>query len=224
MLNENVDEDESIKIILVGDSGVGKTSIINRFALDEFDEDYYPTIASNFTEVKLVINNKNFILNIWDTAGQEKYRSVNKLFVKGSKIVILVYDISSKKSFEELNYWFNFIKIELGTYYYMGLIGNKLDKITEEEVSIEEGQKLAESCGAYFSLLSAKDDKEGVDNYFKELVKKYLKSYVYEYVLIDEKNKKSVFLTKQSDNNNIDKDGTCCTGNNQNKKKNRKKN
>ena len=222
MLNENVDEDESIKIILVGDSGVGKTSIINRFALNTFDEDYFPTIANNFTEVKLIINNKNFILNIWDTAGQEKYRSVNKLFVKGSKIVILVYDISSKKSFEELNYWFNFIKIELGTYYYMGLIGNKLDKIAEEEVNLEEAKKLAESCGAYFSLLSAKEDKEGIDIYFEELVKKYLKSYIYEYVVIDEKNKNSIFITKQPDNNNIDKDGVCCKGNNQNKKKEKK--
>ena len=219
MLNEN--EDESIKVILVGNSGVGKTSIINRFALNQFHEYYYPTIASNFTEVKLIINNKNLILNIWDTAGQEKYRSVNKLFVKGSKIVILVYDITSRKSFEDLHYWYNFIKIELGTYYYIGLIGNKLDKIAEEEVSLEEAKKFAESCGAYFSLLSAKEDKEGIDIYFEELLKKYLKSYVYEYVLIEEKKKESIFITKQSDNNNIEKDGMCC--NNQNKKKKEKK-
>ena len=220
MLNEN--DEESIKVILVGSSGVGKTSIINRFALNEFPEEHICTIASSFTEVKLLINNKNIILNIWDTAGQEKYRSVNKLFIKGSKIVILVYDISSKKSFEELTYWQNFVTIELGNYYYLGLIGNKLDKITEEEVSCEEAKKFAENSGAYFSLLSAKDDKEGIDNYFEELVKRFLKSYAYQCVLIDEKDKDSIVITKQS-KNNIDKEGKCCNGNNEKKKKKEKK-
>ena len=222
--NENENEIESIKIILVGNPGVGKTSIINRFVSNEFTEEYLTTFTSSFTEVKLEINDKNYILNIWDTAGQEKYRSVNKLFVKGSKIVILVYDITSKKSFEDLSYWFNFVTVELGSYYYLGLIGNKLDKVAEEEVSIEEAKKLAENTGAYFSLLSAKDDKEGIDNYFEELVKRYLKSYAYEYVLIDgkDKDKDSIVITKQSNNNN-DKEKKCCNGQNEKKKKKEKK-
>ena len=221
MLNEN-EEDEAIKVILVGNPGVGKTSIINRFCLNEFSDDYTSTYTSSFTEIKLLINNKDVILNIWDTAGQEKYRSVNKLFVKGSKIVILVYDITSKKTFEELSYWFDFVTNELGNNFYLGLIGNKLDKMTDEEVSYEEAKKLAENYGAYFSLLSAKEDKEGIDNYFEELVKQYLKSFLYEYVLIDEKHRNSIVITKQSENNNIDKEGTCCKGNNENKKRKEK--
>jgi len=220
-MNENEDEFESIKVILVGNPGVGKTSIIKRLALNEFSEQYISTFVSNCTEVKLVINDKNIILDIWDTAGQEKYRSVNKLFVKGSKIVILVYDITNKKSFQELDFWINFITTELGHYYYLGLVGNKYDQLDKEEVSQEEGQKMAESCGAYFSLISAKEDKKGIDNYFEGIVKLYLKSYVYEFVLIDEKEKDSesiVKLKEKEKENNIDNNKECCKGKNKERK------
>jgi len=212
-MNENEDEFESIKVILVGNPGVGKTSIIKRLALNEFSEQYITTFVSNCTEVKLVINDKNIILDIWDTAGQEKYRSVNKLFVKGSKIVILVYDITNKNSFKELDFWFNFITTELGHYYYLGLVGNKYDQMDKEEVSQEEGQKMAESCGAYFSLISAKEDKKGIDNYFEAIVKLYLKSFVHEFELIDEK--ESIIKLKNKENeNNIERKKECCISKN----------
>jgi small GTP-binding protein len=165
---------ESIKIILVGDSGVGKTSIINRYYLNEFRTDMESTQSMNFVIKEILMKGRKIQLNIWDTLGQEKYYSCNKLFIKNSNIVILVYDITRKNSFENLDFWYNCINNELGKDFSLGLAGNKFDLINQEEVSEEEGIDKAKVWGAHFSLLSAKSDKDGIDIYFEELVKKYL--------------------------------------------------
>ena len=93
---------EEIKIILIGNSGVGKTAIINRYYNNSFDINMESTISMNFVGKKININGKYYDLNIWDTAGQEAYRSCNKLFIKNSNIVIFVYDITNKKTFIDL--------------------------------------------------------------------------------------------------------------------------
>ena len=165
---------EEIKLILVGDSGVGKTSIINRYYLNTFNSSMDSTQSMNFIIKDILINGKNIQLNIWDTLGQEKYFSCNKLFIKNSNIVILVYDITRKDSFKNLDIWYDSINTELGKDYYLGLVGNKFDMVEEEEVSEEMGIEKGKEWGAYFSLLSAKADKEGIDNYFEELVQGYL--------------------------------------------------
>ena len=103
-------EDESnigIKAILIGESGVGKTNLINVALGMEFDEYSSVTYCSSFIKKVIKINNKEYILQLWDTVGQEKLRPLTKLFFKDSKIVILVYDKSSKESFKELKYWYN---------------------------------------------------------------------------------------------------------------------
>ena len=99
--------DYRCKIVLVGESGVGKTCIINRFVDNVFDPSVKTTIASSFSTRCEKYNDKLIEMNVWDTIGQEKYRSFTNLFFKNANIVILVYDITNKKSFEEIkNYWY----------------------------------------------------------------------------------------------------------------------
>ena len=91
---------------MVGNSGVGKTSIINRYYLNEFLSYVDSKSTMNFIQKNVSIIGRNLTLNIWDTGGQEKYRSCNKLFVKNSNIVIFVYDITTQKSFTDLGFWY----------------------------------------------------------------------------------------------------------------------
>ena len=166
--------EESIKIILLGNTQVGKTSIIDKFEKNIFLNTTMSTIGSNFIIKFLNINGENVKIELWDTAGQEKFRALSKLFVKNSKIVILVYDITSQESFIGLNFWHEFLINELDQNIVLGLVGNKADLYEKEEVSQKEGKECAEKWGANFALLSAKEDKEGIDNYIIGLVKKYL--------------------------------------------------
>ena len=172
------EDDGNIKIILIGNSGVGKTAIINRFYLDKFNKDLESTISSSFIVKSIDLDGKKLLLNIWDTAGQEKFRSLNRLFIKNSNIIIFVYDVTVRKSFEQLNFWYELVTDDINEGVVLGLAGNKVDKTQEdgieEEVSKEEGKKLAEKWGAQFSLISAKMDKLGIDNFFIKLVNNYI--------------------------------------------------
>ena len=100
------------KICLVGEYGVGKTCIINRFVKNEFDIDENPTLAASYVQKNVKLDDEKIIrFHIWDTAGQEKYRSIAKIFYKDAKAAILVYDITNQKSFDEIkNYWYEQIK------------------------------------------------------------------------------------------------------------------
>ena len=165
-----------IKIILLGESGVGKSALISAYNGDPFSENSLSNSQSSFIFKKLTINNNNYGIQVWDTAGQEKYRSVNKIFIKDSNIVIFVYDITNRKSFLELKFWTNYIKELLGKNITIGIAANKIDLFdTEKEnVSKEEGQKLAEEQKAIFKQTSAKKDREGFENFIIELIKKFL--------------------------------------------------
>ena len=111
---DNEGEDaKTIKVVILGESGVGKTSIISRFINDTFDEELVTTTGASYVSKSMKFSDKNQVLNfeIWDTAGQEKYRSLTQIFYKDASIAILVYDITNKDSFDELqNYWYEQIK------------------------------------------------------------------------------------------------------------------
>ena len=115
-------------------SGTGKTNIINAMTNQPFDTNKISTLASTLIEKVIEINKKKYSIELWDTAGQEKYKFLSKIFLKDSKIVIFVYDITIQESFEEVNYWVMKVKEILGEAPVYGLVGNKKDIYMKDEV------------------------------------------------------------------------------------------
>ena len=170
-----MDDCQDIKTILVGMLGTGKTNIINAMINQPFDSDQISTQTSSFVDKYIDVNNKKYHIEIWDTAGQEKYRSLTKIFIKDSKIVIFVYDITTKASFEEVDYWVNTVKEILGDNPVYALAGNKKDLFIKEEVEEDLGREKAEKIGALFKLTSAKTERNQINDFLKELLEAYIK-------------------------------------------------
>jgi len=202
------------KVVLVGDTGVGKTCIIQRYVNNNYVEGGESTVASTYTYK--VLNypklNKSISFDIWDTAGQELYRALAKNFYLNASIGILVYDIRRKSSFESIqNYWYEQLKESGEENMIIGIAGNKCDLFGEEDVDEEEVKKFAKSIGAVFKLTSCKECI-GIDELFEECGKKYLEVNN----LIGSENKRKSDKGKVKLNENIN-------NNNENENKGRKK-
>ena len=165
--------DEEIKVILIGESGTGKTSLINATMGLKFKDTVESTTTNSFSSKTVTINNKEYVLNLWDTIGQEKFRSLTKIFIKDSKIVILVYDITRKASFNELNFWLKMIQDILGDEPVLGICGNKSDLFVKEQVKESEVKKYSEEKNIPFKLTSAKNPLS-FNKFLEDLVKQYL--------------------------------------------------
>ena len=142
------------KVVLVGESGVGKTCIIQRYVNNNYNENTESTSASTYTYkvVDYKQFNKSISFDIWDTAGQELYRALAKNFYLNASIGILVYDIRRKESFESIkDYWYEQLKISGEDNMVFGVAGNKCDLFQEEQVKEEEAKKFAESI-SYISF------------------------------------------------------------------------
>ncbi len=201
-------EEEAIKVILLGESGVGKTNLISITNGGNFNENEVVTSALSFCVKKLNVNGKEYTINLWDTVGQEKLRNLTKLFYNDTKIVIFVYDITRKKTFEEIkNYWVNDIEEKLGKDIIIGVVGNKMDLFLDEEISKEKGEEYAKSIGALFLSSSAKTDKPThFEGFLARLYEQYLKKNAVNST--KNKNNKKVFLKKK--NSNLDNGKKCC--------------
>ena len=167
--NDSGDNSVSVtrqKIIFVGDAGVGKTTIISRIMDNPFSEAYEPSIGVDFMSKKINYQGQSIKLQIWDTAGQEKYKGLIPSYVRNSSIVFLVYDIEQKTSFDNIPKWINFIKsIENTT---LVLCGNKID-LENRQVKKEEGEELAKKENIAFFEVSAKTE-ENIKNMFYNVV------------------------------------------------------
>ena len=166
------EENKDIKIILLGESGTGKSNLINICCNLKFNKNSVPNYSTSILDKKVLINNIQYNLQFWDTAGQEKFRSLNNIFIKDSKICIFVYDISSPPTFKELNYWVKSAKNILGKKAIYGLVGNKMD--LEEKIKKEEGEKYAKDINAFFLQCSAKNDKGNFEEFVLILVNEFL--------------------------------------------------
>ena len=164
----------AIKLILVGDSGTGKTNLISVAAGLEFNSGVLTTTSCSYIQKIVKGNKKEYKINLWDTIGQEKYRSLTKIFMKDSNIVIFVYDITKRETFESLNYWKKIIEEILGNDITLGVVGNKIDLYFDEKVKEEEGQEYANSIGAKFKLTSAKNSPKEVSAFIEEMLEEYL--------------------------------------------------
>ena len=168
---ENSDDCIEVKVILLGESGVGKTSLINAVDGKDFSDKMLATFSTTFIKKIYKIGSNKYQINLWDTAGQEKYRQLTKLFYKGSDIIIFVYDITSKISFDNLDEWISEVKNIVDNKYVCGLVGNKNDLYFEEKVNEEEAQNLAKNNNIKFQLVSAKTDPKSFEDFLKELIK-----------------------------------------------------
>lgn len=165
----------TLKILIIGESGVGKSSLLLRFTEDTFDPEQTATIGVDFKVKTINVDGNKAKLAIWDTAGQERFRTLTPSYYRGAQGCILVYDVSSKPSFAKLDNWLS----ELETYstkheIVKMLVGNKIDK-ERREVSRDEGLKFARKYHMLFIEASAKT-KEGVQCAFEELVEKILQT------------------------------------------------
>ena len=164
-----------IKIIVVGAMAVGKTCLIAHYQTGKFLKDIPSTCGSSFVPIKKVINGKKYTLNLWDTAGQEKYNSLTKIFAKNANIVILVYSIVDKKSFSALGKWLKLVKdINGEDGYVIGVAANKSDLYKEAVVSDSQGQDYAKKIKAIWKSTSAKEEDSGIEELIDKLLDNYL--------------------------------------------------
>ena len=196
---------ETIKVVLIGESGVGKTSIIQRYVNDEYDPNLLLSSSAQFITKTIELNDEQSIkFDVWDTAGQEKFRALAKIFYKDAKAIVLVYDITNRSSFEQLqNYWFKEIEENSLSDAILVIVGNKSDLYENEQVSDEEGQKYADEKNAIFKRTSALSNRN-IDSLFQDIAKKYFDPK-YDYQAEDRKIKEKFFEKKFNQSINEDK-------------------
>ena len=200
---------EKIKIILVGERNVGKTSIINQYITKSFSISMNQTVACDKILKDIKICNKKLILEIWDTAGQEKYRAINKIFMKNSQIVLLVYDITQKESFTELEYWYEMTKeINNSKNTIFVICANKCDLFEQQIISKEEGINFAKNIcnNSLFFEISSKDF-ESINNLFNKVIIEYLNNKYHIKSILKEVDKiKNNIIQEEEELDNITND------------------
>merc|ERR1719240_169224 len=149
--------DYLFKLLLIGDSGVGKSCLLLRFADDTYTESYISTIGVDFKIRTIDLDGKTVKLQIWDTAGQERFRTITSSYYRGAHGIIIVYDVTDKESFNNVKHWIN----EIDKYAADGvnklLVGNKCDLASKKVVAYDEAKELADSLGVRFMETSAKN-------------------------------------------------------------------
>ena len=151
-----VNFDYLLKYIIIGDAAVGKSNLLLRYTHGQFKPEYQLTIGVEFGAKNIQINNKIFRIQIWDTAGQENFRSITRAYYKNSVCALVVYDISSRDSFNNVSTWVEDCKNQSPKTIFMALVGNKSDLEDKRAVSYEEGKDLADKNEMMFFETSAK--------------------------------------------------------------------
>ena len=197
-----MNEPESIKVVLVGESGVGKTSIISQFTTKKFDPHRETSLSAQFISKTVNFQDlgKEIKFDIWDTVGQEKYRSLAKIFYKDAKVIVFVYDITTEYSFNELkNYWYEETKSNTDGNPILAVVGNKIDLYKDQKVSNNDGKEFADKIGAIFQTTSAQSDS-GISTLFDNIGKTYLVPN-FDYRATDKTAQENFLKKKQEENN-----------------------
>ena len=205
----------SLKVILLGEASVGKTSLRNVYYNNKFEQNIDNTLTASCIQKTIEINNRNYSLKIWDTAGQERFRCLNKIYIKDSNIVIFVYDITRKSTLNELNYWINYANEILGNESAVyGIVGNKIDLFDKEDeikqidpdmefnlVSHNEGNDFAEKNDAIFCETSSKEGAPGFSEFIRKVVEQYIRKKNF---------KKSDTLVLKKNESIVEEEKKCC--------------
>ena len=221
------DSSYSVKFIIVGDSSVGKSNILLRFSRNEFDSGHQATLGIEFANKHVIYNNVDYLVQIWDTAGQENFRSVTRAYYKASAVAMVVYDITKEETFSHIQTWIKDCKDLAPSTVLIALIGNKSDLEEQRVITKERGENLARENNMMFFETSALNGN-GIENAFKkciEKVDKKIRNGDYNLSNLDEMNKygiKKIEIEKENNNERIidkkslsigkqkKKDDSCC--------------
>ena len=187
---ENKEYDLLFKLILIGDSYVGKSNILLKYLKNQFNENSKTTVGVEFGTKNIIINNKRIKIQIWDTAGQERYRSITSAYYKGAKGALIVYDITRKNTFDNIDKWITDLKLNGDKNICIIILGNKSDLIDKREINKNDGIKKAEMYKTAFLETSALND-DNISKAFDELI---------EQIVINNKN-----IFQDDNENEIDK-------------------
>ena len=203
-----MDYDKICQILLLGDMAVGKTCLINRYTNGVFKEEYISTVGFDYNLKQEEINNKTVLVKLWDTAGQERFKTLTPSFLRNAEGVIIVFDVTSQDSFDNVKGWINSIKSNLGEKIIpIIIVGNKIDMENMREISKEDGKKIASENDFKYFETSAKTGI-GVDEAIKEIVNQILD--------IQDKNEdekvdeRPSFKIKKDNNKDNQKKKGCC--------------
>jgi len=156
-MQNQTDYDYLLKILIIGNSGVGKSCLLVRFADDIYQENYIATIGVDFKIKTLDVDEKNVKLQIWDTAGQDRFRNITASYYRGAAGIAIVYDITDPESFFNINSWLIEVEKNASKNVYKILIGNKCDLDEKRKVTFEQGKEFADTHGMKFFETSAKN-------------------------------------------------------------------
>ncbi len=201
------------KILLVGNSSVGKSSLFLRFVDDIWNDVFVPTIGVDFKIKTLKINEKNVKLQIWDTAGQERFRTIISSYYRGAQGILLVFDVTEKESFESLNNWLIEIEKNANKNVVKILIGNKCDLEDKRVISYSQAKDFADSNGLNYVETSAKTNNN-VTEAFSEIGKELMEACK-DKDFIGNENKKTITISNKTTDLNVENKSQngCCGGN-----------
>ena len=211
--------DGELKIILLGEVFTGKTSLINAYTKEKFNPEVNTTTSPSYFSKLITVGNQTILVNIWDTAGQEKFRSMNKIYIKKSNIVLFIYDITRKKTFKELSFWVKYVENCIGKdNIIFCVVGNKLDLFDKEEelkqknfefdlVDTEEAREFANNIGAEYLETSAKESGASFVKFLDKIIGQYVEKYMN--FINNNKEKKRIQLDDDKDLSK-QKKNKCC--------------
>lgn len=194
--------DMIMKLLLVGDSGVGKSCLLLRFVEDKFNPSFITTIGIDFKIRTIESNGKKIKLQVWDTAGQERFRTITTAYYRGAMGIVLIYDVTDARTFENVENWFQTVTQHANEDAQIFLVGNKSDDEENRQVSKEQGESLASSLNIPFLEASAKTNAN-VESIFYELA-----SLIQEKHLDDEPPQRSSGIDVSLSGNGVK--GNCC--------------
>ncbi len=159
-------QDYLFKMIIIGNSGVGKSCLMRRVTTNEFSEDHEVTVGVEFGSLLVKMEETVLKLQIWDTAGQESFQSITKIFYRGAHGVLLTYSVASQASFSNLKHWLDEVRAQSESDAVIALVGNQKDREGDREVSYEQGQRFAKENNINFFMEASAKSNENVEQTF----------------------------------------------------------